>query len=191
MERSSAARRTAEDWGQGWSVGRCARRRWGAVAASLVLVGSLVGSTFLVRPAGATAHAPTADYTWPKYGYNASDTGTSPDPTVSTANAGHLGVKWMVPDQTQSESSPVVGYDAQLGENVVYQGNIEGGFTAFDAATGAVVWSTNLGSAVISTPIVADGAVWVDRSFSPSSTSSTPPPVPYSASRPRWPPSPT
>jgi len=126
-----------------------------------------VGSTFLVRPAGATAHAPTADYTWPKYGYNASDTGTSPDPTVSTANAGHLAVKWMVPDQTQSESSPVVGYDAQLGENVVYQGNIEGGFTAFDAATGAVVWSTNLGSAVISTPIVADGAVWVDRSFSP------------------------
>jgi outer membrane protein assembly factor BamB len=144
-----------------------ARRVWGTIATSLVLVGSLAGSTLLIEPAGATARTAAVDYTWPKYGYNASDTGTSADPTVSAKNATTLGVKWMVPDQTQSESSPVVEYNATLGVNVVYQGNIDGGFTAFNASTGAIIWSTNLGSAVISTPLVADGAVWIDRSFSP------------------------
>ena len=142
-------------------------RVWGAIAAALVLLGSLAGSTSLIEPAGAAARTAAVNYTWPKYGYDASDTGTSADPTVSTSNATHLGVKWMVPDQTQSESSPVVEYNSTLGKNVVYQGNIGGGFTAFDAATGAIIWSTNLGSAVISTPLVADGDVWVDRSFSP------------------------
>jgi len=142
-------------------------RAWGAIAASLVMVGSLVGATLLVGPAGAVAHTATVNYTWPKYGYDASDTGTSPDPTVSTTNATGLGVKWMVPDQSQSESSPVVEYNAQLGENVVYQGNVDGGFTAFNASTGAILWSRNLGSAVISTPLVADGDVWIDRTFSP------------------------
>jgi outer membrane protein assembly factor BamB len=73
----------------------------------------------------------------------------------------------MVPDQTQSESSPVVEYDQQLATTVVYQGNEAGGFTAFDAATGAILWSDDLGSAVTSTPLVADGDVWVTRSFSP------------------------
>jgi len=151
-------------------------RVWGAIAASLVVVaGSVVGSSLVTGPAGpAGAAAPSAapataapNYTWPKYGYDASDTGTSPDPTVSTANAATLGVKWMVPDQTQSEASPVVAYSTRLKQDVVYQGTIGGGFTAFSAATGAILWSTDLGSAVISTPLVSGGAVWVDRTFSP------------------------
>ena len=69
------------------------------------------------------------------------------------------------PDPVRVVAGRRVQLDAR--ENVVYQGNIEGGFTAFDAATGAVIWSTNLGSAVISTPLVADGDVWVDRILSP------------------------
>ena len=143
------------------------RQAWGAIAVSLVVVGTLAGTTLLIEPAGAVARTPTVNYTWPKYGYNASDTGTSSDPTVSTANAASLGVKWMVPDQAQSESSPVVEYDAKLGENVVYQGTIDGSFTAFDASTGAIIWSRDLGSAIISTPLVADGDVWINRTFSP------------------------
>jgi outer membrane protein assembly factor BamB len=141
------------------------RRTYGAIAASLVLAGSLAGTTLLTEPSGAAA--PAAAFTWPKYAHDPSDTGVSADPTVATTNAAHLGVRWMVPDQTQSESSPVVEYDARLGENVVYQGNVDGTFTAFDASTGAIIWSRNLGSAVISTPLVADGDVWIGRTFSP------------------------
>ncbi len=144
-------------------------RRPRRVALAVATTALVACSSFaLATPTSATprmASAPT--YTWPKYAHDAADTGVSADPTISTDNAGQLGVKWMVPDQTQSESSPVVEYDAALGQTVVYQGNEDGSFTAFDASTGAILWSQNLGSAITSTPLVADGDVWVARSFSP------------------------
>ena len=147
---------------------RSQRRPWRTgltVAAAMVVVCS---SLALATPTSATPRVASATtYTWPKYAHDAADTGVSADPAISTDNAAQLGVKWMVPDQTQSESSPVVEYDAALGKTVVYQGNEDGSFTAFDASTGAILWSQNLGSAITSTPLVTDGDVWVARSFSP------------------------
>jgi outer membrane protein assembly factor BamB len=143
------------------------RSRRGLVGlATLVLLVTALG---VATPTGAQPRAAASGpaYTWSKYAHDAGDSGVSHDPAVSTANAADLGVKWMVPDQTGDESSPVVAYDKQLGKTVVYQGNEAGSFTAFDAATGAILWSQNLGSAVTSTPLVANGDVWVARSFSP------------------------
>jgi outer membrane protein assembly factor BamB len=140
-----------------------------AVTSAAVLIPWI--SPVSAAPVGAApmsaANVPVPNYTWPKYGFDAADQGVSSDPSISTANASQLGVKWMVPDQTQAEASPIVAYNPTLNENVVYQGNIDGGFTAFNATTGAIIWSVNLGSAVISTPLVTAGGVWVDRSFSP------------------------
>ena len=143
-------------------------RRFGRTALAVsaaVIVGC--SSLALATPTPASGASGAATYTWPKYAHDAGDTGVSADPAISTANAAQLGVKWMVPDQTQSESSPVVEYDAALAKTVVYQGNENGSFTAFDAATGAILWSESLGSAVTSTPLVDNGDVWVARSFSP------------------------
>jgi outer membrane protein assembly factor BamB len=144
------------------------RRLSGALAAAVVAVplvlsaGPLAGGT---PSAGATP--PNPAYTWPKYGYSAGDTGVSPDPTVSSANASQLGLRWMAPDQTGDESSPIVAHVGSLGATLVYQGNESGSFTAFNATTGATVWSDNLGTAVTSTPLFNNGSVWVARSFSP------------------------
>lgn len=141
--------------------------RRSATAISAALIIGLACFAMAKPTAAAPRVAAATNYTWPKYAHDAGDSGVSADPSISTDNASQLGVRWMVPDQTQSESSPVVQYDQQLGETVVYQGNEEGSFTAFDAATGAILWSKNLGSAITSTPLVADGDVWVARSFSP------------------------
>jgi outer membrane protein assembly factor BamB len=136
-----------------------------AISATVIVGGASVATALPAAASPIVAKAPT--YTWPKYGHDGANTGLSADPAISTANAAQLGVKWMVPDQTQSESSPVVEYDAVLNKTVVYLGNEDGSFTAFDASTGAILWSENLGSAITSTPLVANGAVWVARSFSP------------------------
>ncbi len=139
----------------------------GAVLGVVALaIGCLTVGTATPTAASTPAATP-ATYTWSKYAHDPSDTGVSLDPSISTDNAASLGVKWMVPDQTDDESSPVVAYDQKLGETVVYQGTEDGSFTAFDASTGAVLWSRNLGSAITSTPLVANGNVYIARSFAP------------------------
>jgi outer membrane protein assembly factor BamB len=143
------------------------------VLAVTIALGCVTVASATSREAAASSPAMTATsqvapaYTWPKYAHDAGDSGVSSDPSISVDNAADLGVKWMVPDQTDDESSPIVGYSSTLRKTVVYQGNEAGSFTAFDATTGAVLWSRNLGSAVTSTPLLADGDVWVARSFDP------------------------
>lgn len=146
---------------------RALLRGGGLFAALAALIPSVffAGGVAAGQPAAAISHPP---YTWPKYAYNASDAGVSPDPTVSSSNASQLGLKWMAADQTSAESSPIVAYDNVLGTTVVYQGNEAGSFTAFNAHTGAIIWSDNLGSAITSTPLFYNGSVYVIRSFSPA-----------------------
>jgi outer membrane protein assembly factor BamB len=108
-------------------------------------------------------------YVWPKIAYSDNDDGVSPDPTISSANASKLGVRWMASTGGSILSSPVVAYNAALGETLVYQGNEAGYMTAFSEDTGAVVWSTYLGSPIRDTPLVdGDGNVWISDTFDPS-----------------------
>ena len=100
--------------------------------------------------------------------YDPADTGLSPDPLVSTKNAGGLGVRWMANTGASELSSPVVAWNAALRKTLVYQGNEAGYLTAFDQATGKVVWSDNLGSAIRDTPLVEGGNVWISDTFNPS-----------------------
>jgi outer membrane protein assembly factor BamB len=140
----------------------------GAAIAVFALVSVLgtVGSTAGVASERAV-HQTTTVYDWPKYAHDQSDTGLTTDPALSTANAAQLGVKWMAPNQTDMESSPVVDGSTGLSEDLVYSANQSGGFTAYNGSTGAVVWSRNLGSPIISTPIVDSPYVWVTRMYAP------------------------
>jgi outer membrane protein assembly factor BamB len=136
--------------------------------AVVAVVGALAttGSTASVASERAL-HQTTTVYDWPKYAHDQSDTGLSTDPAISTANAMQLGIKWMAPNQTDMESSPVVDGSTGLGEDLVYSANQSGGFTAYNGSTGAIVWSRNLGSPIISTPIVDSPYVWVTRMYAP------------------------
>ena len=64
--------------------------------------------------------------------------------------------------------SPIVGYNTQLGETLVYAGSEGGWFSAFDAGTGRTVWSVNFGSAVRMTPTLDGPYVWVADTYSPT-----------------------
>ncbi len=106
--------------------------------------------------------------TWPKGGHDAANTDASPDPLLSTADAAQLGVRWMAGTGTTEYSSPVVQWNAALGETLAYQGNENGYLTAYDEANGQTVWSAFLGSAIRDTPLVEGNNVWVADTFSPS-----------------------
>lgn len=104
---------------------------------------------------------------WPEAHGNPQLTGLSGDTTVSTANASTLGVRWMANLGAQSLSSPVVGYNATLGQTVVYAGSEGGWFSAYSAASGATLWSVNLGSAIRSTPTIDGDNIWVAATYNP------------------------
>jgi outer membrane protein assembly factor BamB len=123
-------------------------------------------SMLLVSGGAAVAAAPAN--TWPEIGHDPQLTGYSPDPLISTANAGSFGVKWMQPTGADNYSSPVTTYNSTLNESLVIQGNEGGYLTAFDAATGKVVWSTLVGSAIRDTPVVDGNDVWVADTYSPA-----------------------
>lgn len=154
-------------------LGKAPWRRFPVIAlAAVAVTGLALPSAEAATPssaykASASPAKSPAGYTWTKYAYSEGDSGVSLDPGVSTINATKLGVKWAVPDQGASEASPVVAYSAHLGTDVVYQGNLDGDFTAFSAKTGATLWSDSLGTSVIASPLVVDGAVWVARTFDP------------------------
>jgi outer membrane protein assembly factor BamB len=129
----------------------------------LVMSGVAVGT-------GAEAVTPAATpptYTWSRIGNDAGNTSVSADPSISTSNAAHLGVRWMANTGAASVSSPVTAWSAQLGMTLVFLGNDAGYITAFDQATGATVWSDQLGSEIVSTPLVEGNELWVSRDFSP------------------------
>ena len=107
-------------------------------------------------------------YTWPKIAHDSSDTGVSADPGISTSNASKLGVRWMKSTGVSVLSSPVVAWNATLSKTLVYLGNEAGYLTAYDEATGAIVWSVNLGSAIRDTPLVENGNLWVSPTFNPA-----------------------
>lgn len=116
-----------------------------------------------------TAQSAPPTYIWPKIAHDPGNSGVSADPATTSANAGGLGVWWMASSGASILGSPVVAFNAALGQTLVYQGNEAGYLTAYSAATGAVVWSTNLGSAIRDTPLVdAEGNVWVSPTFNPA-----------------------
>ena len=58
-------------------------------------------------------------------------------------------------------SSPIVAYNATLGETLVYVATVAGLITEYKQATGLPVWSVNMGSAIESTPLAEGNFLWV------------------------------
>jgi hypothetical protein len=106
--------------------------------------------------ATATAAAPT--YVWPEFHANAQVTGTNGDPAISRANTSTLGVCRMTAIGS-SLDSPAVVWNAQLGETLAHAGGTEGFFNAVNVATGQIVWSDYLDTAITASPLVENGNV--------------------------------
>ena len=146
-----------------WPIAIC-----GAVCGLVLVTGGRAGGA---SPAASTAPAsqPASipSYQWPEAHGNPQLTGLSGDPSIGTANASQLGVRWMANMGSQSLSSPVVGYNKALGQTVVYAGNEGGWFTAYSELTGQTLWSENIGTAIRSTPVIDGSSIWVVGTYSP------------------------
>lgn len=114
-------------------------------------------------PAGGGAQraaAGSSAFDWPEFHRSTFLRGYAPNSTLSTNNAGHLGVAWATNLYGAALDSPVIAFDATLNQTLAYIGTEHGYLIAVDVATGQTVWSTWLGGAIRATPIVKAGYVY-------------------------------
>lgn len=128
------------------------------------------GTAGRVLAGGTTSRAAggSSAYDWPELHRDPQLGGYAANGTISTANAGLLGVRWATGLYSAILDSPVVAYDSSLHETLAYVGTDAGNFYAIDAATGAIVWAVNLSGPVRGSPLVSAGAVWVGTSSTPT-----------------------
>jgi outer membrane protein assembly factor BamB len=132
------------------------------IAAMVVapLATTAVRSTTASATVLALANDTPPTYTWPEFHNSPDLQGMSADPTITSSNAPQLGVKWMSPIGG-SLASPMVAYNAALGETLAYLGTTAGYFDAVNAANGQIVWSEPLGTSATSSPLIEGGNVWI------------------------------
>jgi outer membrane protein assembly factor BamB len=142
--------------------------------ASLVAAGSLIGGAVGAEApqAGASVAlrattASTPVNVWPEAQHDPGLSGVTPDPLVSTTTAKDLGLNWMANLLSPITDSPAIAYNSTLSETLDYVGDQAGDLVALEASSGASVWSTNLGSPVLSSPLVEGGNVWVADEYNP------------------------
>jgi len=135
------------------------------ITATQAPAGAAVGLHVVAR---ATTSSADAWSSWPELHGNPQLTGLSTDPSLSTTDAGSLGVHWMMQTMAPVLSSPVVAYSAGLDETLVYSTNDSGDVEAMDLSTGRIVWSRSLGYPMVASPLVVAGSLWVGTEVNPT-----------------------
>jgi outer membrane protein assembly factor BamB len=141
--------------------------RRGAIAASL-----LVAAVCLATPAVATAGSATAGHRpgegatdWATYGFDVQRSGDNPTETgITVDSAPQLHQVWSDDLGAVMVAQPVEATGVTVGDqvlNLVYQATEHGDVDAIDAATGTVVWTTNLGSVKTACFDIPDGVFGV------------------------------
>jgi outer membrane protein assembly factor BamB len=97
---------------------------------------------------------------WATFGHDPGHSGRSSDTGITAANASTLGVAWKVNTGDDSYSSVVEGTTTG-GRHIVVVGNQLGTVIAYDAATGARLWSFQAGAAVAAGSTIVNGTVYV------------------------------
>lgn len=151
------------------------------IATYALAVGSVTfGLVYGVSGAGAASAGPasgafvgntgptgTSAYDWPEFHSGPLDEGYASNSSLSTANAGSLGVAWATNLHSASLDSPVVAFNSTLNETLAYIGTEHGDLIAVNTANGQIVWGTWLGSPIRTTPVVYNGSVYVGTFNSP------------------------
>ncbi len=104
---------------------------------------------------------------WATFHHDGAHGGVSSDAAIGASTAPGLTNKWTQFVGGGSvgtgpvEASPAVVYNSQLNETLVFDGSVGDVFSAFDAATGSVVWNATLGGPVVASPAVDGDTVYV------------------------------
>ena len=126
------------------------------VGAGLVAMIAATMATGLAASAGSSngssrtvsIPAPAGVNDWAAFHHDGGRSGVSSETFIGASNAPNLSVVWSEPTGPTcpcvAYSSPTVAYNPTLGESLVYVGNQEGDLSAFNAATGSLVWRYEL-----------------------------------------------
>lgn len=101
---------------------------------------------------------------WPMWQRDVTNTGTTPDEQLSTANVDTLGLAWQANVGAKAFTSPAVVYEPRLGKTIAYVGRQNGEFVAYDAVTGIRQWTFVISKHIQSSPAVVDGVVYFGAS---------------------------
>lgn len=152
----------------GTTVRRGLRRTGAAVSLTAIVGGALftAGSVALAKGAVKSVHTiPTGFQNWVEHNHDDAHTGVSSEKILTATTAYRL--HWSVnTGGTKSYSSPAVVFNTTLGESLVYVGNQTGGFNAYNAANGALVWhfavpkTPGLSKEIEASPAVSGGIVY-------------------------------
>ena len=166
------------------------RRAW-CVATFVIVLAALMtlptaafaGGTGPVTGAGKSAdtggavaaarvfHAPLAQssrYDWPELHRTPNLNGYATNTSLSSLTASTLGVAWATDLYGSALDSPVVAYDAALGETLAYIGTETGNVLAINLANGGIVWGVWLGSPIRSSPLISHGSVFIGTFSTPA-----------------------
>lgn len=98
---------------------------------------------------------------WPMFGRNVQHHGRSLETTISASNVAALKLAWRSNTGAPVQSSPVVAFNVARNASLVYIGNALGQVQAFNAATGARVWTYKATTNINATASVYNGVVYV------------------------------
>lgn len=99
---------------------------------------------------------------WSMFHGDALHSGVSPDTTIGAAGASHLGVRWKQSiDGSPVFSSPMVVFNTKLAESLVYDVSVAGTVEAFNAGTGAMVWTKSVGGGVVGSPAIDANSLYI------------------------------
>lgn len=135
------------------------RTRTIALVAVLLTAGLVTAA-----PSGAaTAQAGTVPDDWATFMHDQLHTGLSPDTAVGASTAPGLALKWshLIGGTAGATASPVVVYNATRRTTIVYDGSQAGIVHAFNAVTGATIWTQTVVGVVAASPAVDGNTVYV------------------------------
>jgi outer membrane protein assembly factor BamB len=140
-----------------WATGRIHRP---------LLLGVAVAASIAMAVVPSSARATSGD-DWTMFHRDASHSGVSPDTAIGASTASGLTEKWsqLVGGGGQGKASvyasPAVVFNATLQKTVVYDVSVLGQVHAFDAATGATIWSVQYTpGAFVSSPAVDGNTIY-------------------------------
>jgi eukaryotic-like serine/threonine-protein kinase len=120
----------------------------------------------IALPAAGRAGGPqkkAAEHDWPGFRFNAAHSGVNSETIINSANAAQLTAGWTAALGADADSSPAVVLDKTNDIDTVYVGDFAGVMHAYNAATGAQLWTYQAGGksdSIYSSPAVFDGVVY-------------------------------
>ena len=129
------------------------------LCAALLMNGCMIAAQAAVAqsnpPCG--GKSATAFVNWPQFHFDACHTGYNPNEFIlGPSNVGNLVVAWQFPGgANQIYNQPT------LANGILYIGSNDHNLYAINAMSGAMVWKYQLNSPVSSTPVIANGVVFI------------------------------